>query len=185
MYLCHMQNTPFLDAVSVSKSYNDNLASGVNNISISIEPGTITAIVGESGSGKSTLLKLLYGLLSPDEGRVSFRGEKIWGPEVKLIPGHDSMKMVTQHTDDLNPFATVRENIAALLPNTDLEYKASETEKYLHQLNIYHIRNKRVADLSGGEKQRVAIARALVKKPEVLLLDEPFGRVCSKTSALL
>lgn len=172
-----MQQTPFLDAVSVSKNYNDSKASGVNNISIAIQPGKITAIVGESGSGKSTLLKLLFGLLSPDSGKVSFRGEEIWGPEIKLIPGHDAMRMVTQHTDDLNLFATVYENIAQLLPNTDIEYKASETEKHLKQLNIDKLRSKRVADLSGGEKQRVAIARSLVKKPEVLLLDEPFNQV--------
>jgi ABC-type Fe3+/spermidine/putrescine transport system ATPase subunit len=172
-----MQHTPFLDAVSVTKNYNDSKASGVNNISISIQPGKITAIVGESGSGKSTLLKLLFGLLSPDSGKVSFKGEEIWGPEIKLIPGHDSMKMVTQHTDDLNLFATVYENIAQLLPNTDIEYKASETEKHLRQLNIDKLRNKRVFDLSGGEKQRVAIARSLIKKPEVLLLDEPFNQV--------
>ncbi|MBW4890961.1 ABC transporter ATP-binding protein [Mucilaginibacter sp. HMF5004] len=172
-----MQHTSFLDAVSVTKNYNDKKASGVNNISISIAPGKITAIVGESGSGKSTLLKLLFGLLSPDSGKVSFRGEEIWGPEIKLIPGHDDMRMVTQHTDDLNLFATVYENIAQLLPNTDIDYKASETERYLKQLNIYKLKDKRVADLSGGEKQRVAIARSLITKPEVLLLDEPFNQV--------
>ncbi|WP_295653853.1 ABC transporter ATP-binding protein [uncultured Mucilaginibacter sp.] len=172
-----MQQTAFLEAVSVTKKYKGKKTSGINNVSISIQPGKITAIVGESGSGKTTLLKLLFGLLSPDEGKVSFKGEEIWGPETKLIPGHDDMKMVTQHTDDLNLFATVSENIASLLPNTDLDYKASETTKYLHQLNIHNLKDKRVADLSGGEKQRVAIARALVKKPEVLLLDEPFNQV--------
>ncbi len=172
-----MQNAPFLDAVSVTKNYNDKKASGVHNISISIQPGKITAIVGESGSGKSTLLKLLFGLLSPDSGKVSFRGEEIWGPEIKLIPGHDAMRMVTQHTDDLNLFATVYENIAQLLPNTDIDYKASETEKYLTKLNIDKLRDKRVFDLSGGEKQRVAIARSLITKPEVLLLEEPFNQV--------
>lgn len=99
------------------------------------------------------------------------------GPIEKLIPGHDHMKMVTQHTDDLNLFATVRENVSALLPNTNLEYKKNETERMLRQLNVLALQDKRVADLSGGEKQRVAIARALITKPVVLFLDEPFNQV--------
>jgi ABC-type Fe3+/spermidine/putrescine transport system ATPase subunit len=172
-----MGNGHFLDAVSVTKNYSYDKVSGVNNVTISFQPGKITAIVGESGSGKSTLLKLLYGLLDPDEGQVLFKGEVIMGPVEKLIPGHDRMKMVTQHTDDLNLFATVWQNISVLLPNTNLDYKNSETERYLHQLRIYHLRDHRVADLSGGEKQRLAIARALVIKPEILFLDEPFNQV--------
>lgn len=142
-----------------------------------VQPGKITAIIGESGSGKSTLLKLLYGLLSPDAGEVQFKGARIWGPEEKLIPGHDAMKMVTQHTDDLNLFAKVWDNVAAMLPATDLTAKQQKTEQVLQQLNMLHMAERRVADLSGGEKQRVAIARAIITRPQVLLLDEPFNQV--------
>jgi ABC-type sulfate/molybdate transport systems ATPase subunit len=172
-----MANPSFLDAISVTKNYSDDKESGVNNVLISIQEGKITAIVGESGSGKSTLLKLLYGLLSPDEGEVFFKGELIIGPQQKLIPGHDSMKMVTQHTDDLNLFATVWQNVSSMLPNTNIEYKETETTNALKQLKVYELKNQRVADLSGGEKQRVAIAKALITKPQVLFLDEPFNQV--------
>ncbi|MDB5010015.1 MAG: hypothetical protein JWQ06_804 [Mucilaginibacter sp.] len=172
-----METPPFLQAIAVSKLYPGERLAGVKKTSLTIQPGKITAIIGESGSGKSTLLRLLYGMLSPDEGEVQFKGERIWGPEEKLIPGHDSMKMVTQDTDGLNVFAKVWDNIAVLLPNTDVKAKEKNTEQVLNQLNMLRLAEKRVADLSGGEKQRVAIARALITRPEVLLLDEPFNQV--------
>lgn len=179
-----MASTPFLQAVSVSKRYPgpkdsswSKETSGLKKTFLQIEQGKITAIIGESGSGKSTLLRLLYGLLSPDNGEVLFKGERIWGPEEKLIPGHDAMKMVTQNTDDLNLFAKVWDNVAAMLPHTDLKGKQDKTESILTQLRMTHIADKRVVDLSGGEKQRVSIARALITSPELLLLDEPFNQV--------
>jgi ABC-type Fe3+/spermidine/putrescine transport system ATPase subunit len=172
-----MVKAPFLQAISVTKTYSGAAASGVKNISLDIEPGKITAIIGQSGSGKSTLLKLLYGLMSPDEGIVSFKSERIWGPEEKLIPGHDAMKMVTQHTNDLNLFARVWDNVSAMLPSTNVRLKEEKTEEILTQLNMMQLAKQRVADLSGGEKQRVAIARAIITRPEVLLLDEPFNQV--------
>ncbi|WP_374950005.1 ABC transporter ATP-binding protein [Mucilaginibacter sp.] len=172
-----MADASFLQAISVTKTYPGATASGVKNISLDIEQGKITAIIGSSGSGKSTLLKLLYGLMSPDEGVVNFEGERIWGPEEKLIPGHDSMKMVTQHTDDLNLFARVWDNVAAMLPSTNVKFKEEQTELVLTQLNMMNLAKQRVADLSGGEKQRVAIARAIITQPDVLLLDEPFNQV--------
>lgn len=176
-YLCRMSDTSFLQALAVSKTYQGERIAGVRGISLNIKPRRITAIIGESGSGKSTLLRLLYGLLSPDEGRVLFKGERIWGPEEKLIPGHDAMKMVTQDTDGLNLFAKVWDNIAVLMLNTDVAAKENRTNQVLQQLNILKLADKQAFFLSGGEKQRVAIARALITRPEVLLLDEPFNQV--------
>ena len=172
-----MSVTPFLQAIAITKTYPGTRFSGLKETYVAISQGKITAIIGESGSGKSTLLKLFYGLLSPDSGEALFKGERIWGPAEKLIPGHDAMKMVAQHTDDLNLFAKVTENIAAMLPGTDLKARDHKTEAIIKQLKLTAIAGKQVVSLSGGEKQRVAIARALVVNPEILLLDEPFNQV--------
>jgi len=172
-----MVTTPFLQAISISKKYPGTQVSGLKTTDLTIDQGKITAIIGESGSGKSTLLKLLYGLLSPDTGEVRFKGVRVWGPGEKLIPGHDSMKMVGQQSDDLNLYAKVKDNVAIMLPSTDLKAKQEKTEKIMEQLKITRLADKQVANLSGGEKQRLAIARAIVVSPDILLLDEPFNQV--------
>ncbi len=172
-----MADQPYLQAKAVSKIYNGRHGAGLHYVDLTVNQGKITAIIGESGSGKSTLLKLFYGLLSPKSGEITFNGEHLNGPDEKLIPGHESMKMVTQHTDDLNLHASVYDNVAVLLPNTNIALKEFRTEEILKQLKMWYLHDKRVAELSGGEKQRVAIARALVTKPEVLFLDEPFNQV--------
>lgn len=169
-------SNPFISLHNVSKHYLENSNSGLSDVNLNISKGEFIAVVGESGSGKSTLLKLIFGLLSPDSGEVQFNGIKVMGPEEKLIPGHDSMKMLSQDFN-LNVYAKVYENIASLLSNEDIKRKQELTLKTMELLGISHLANKRTVELSGGEQQRVALARAIITEPEVLLLDEPFSQL--------
>lgn len=167
-----------IDGQDLSSSFHSKqIVKAVDHVSFAINEGMITAIIGESGSGKSTLLKLIYGLLEPTSGEVRYKGWLVPTRKDKLIPGHDSMKLVSQGFDDLNHYAKVWDNVASQLPNTNLDYKKTRTEELLVRLKIDHLAQQRVADLSGGERQRVAIARALINDPEVLLMDEPFNQV--------
>lgn len=169
---------PLIHGSDVSSIFEGNIrVTAVDHVDFGIEEGKITAIIGESGSGKSTLLKLIYGLLEPNSGEVRYRGWLVPTRKDKLIPGHDSMKLVSQGFDDLNLYAKVWDNVASQLSNTNLDLKRTRTQEVLEQLRIDHLAQKRVADLSGGEKQRVAISRALINDPEVLLMDEPFNQV--------
>ncbi len=171
-----MPSQSLISLQQITKQYSTETFAGVQNINLEIEAGKIVAIVGESGSGKSTLLKLIYGLLAPDSGAVYFQGEIVPSPNQKLVPGHDSMKMVTQDFSS-NTYAKVYDNIASMLSNTDLKAKQGATLEMMEFLRIDHLADKRIADLSGGEQQRVAIAKAIITEPAVLFLDEPFSQV--------
>lgn len=178
MYKDAQTQFTLIQGTNVSFSFiAKEIVRAAKDLNFTIQQNKITAIIGESGSGKSTLLKLIYGLYGPDTGEIRYKGIKIPHPEEKLIPGHAAMKMVSQSFDDLNTYANVWDNVASQLSNTDLETKHKRTQAMLEQLRIDHLKNQRIADLSGGEKQRVAIAAALINDPEVLLLDEPFNQI--------
>lgn len=167
---------PLISLKNVSKHYSADSSEGVSGINLDIHKGDFIAIVGESGSGKSTLLKLIYGLLAPGSGEINFKGEHLDGPHEKLIPGHDSMKMLSQDFN-LNLYAKVYENIESMLSNENIRAKKQKTLEMMEFIGIDHLANKRIVELSGGEQQRVALARAIITEPEVLLLDEPFSQL--------
>lgn len=133
-------------------------------------------LLGPSGSGKTTLLKLLAGLLDTDKGEILLDGTPIEGPDKRLVPGYEEIRLV--HQDFQLKFKmSVAENIRYELLAYVQEYQQERIEFLLDLFSIEHLRNTDVAQLSGGEKQRVAIARGLAHEPDVLLMDEPFSNL--------
>jgi ABC-type sugar transport system ATPase subunit len=174
-----MQDEMILETISVTKNYFGDKSSGVNNVTILIPKGKVTAIVGESGSGKTTLLNLLYGLMQADTGEVFFKEERILMREEKLQPAHEAMRLVTQNNQDMDLKATVWESVRSGLRNEEIGQEDEEQKitDSLNMLDIFPLKDQPFGKLSGGEKQRVTIAKALISKPEVILLDEPFNQV--------
>ncbi|MCO4292468.1 ABC transporter ATP-binding protein [Solitalea sp. MAHUQ-68] len=161
---------------NLHKQYPGNEQFSLKNIHLDIKRGEIVSLVGASGGGKSTLLKLIYGILDADSGEILFNDKRVYGPSVNLLPGAKGMHFVQQDYN-LNPYAKVYDNIAPVLPNTDLEFKKNRIHEILELLNIFDLKDKQAINLSGGQQQRVAIARALASGPDLLLLDEPFSNL--------
>lgn len=148
----------------------------LRQISFRLNEGEIIAIAGESGSGKTTLLKLLGGLLKPESGKVWLRNEQIKNPEEKLIPGHDTIKLVSQDFD-LMPYLSVDDNILRESLSKNQSSRKKLLGQYHKKLKLKGVENSKATHTSGGQKQRVAMATALATSPEVLLLDEPFSNM--------
>lgn len=148
----------------------------LKDLSFSLDSGEHLAILGESGCGKSTLISIIYGLLHLEKGEINWNGEKLLGPNHKLIPGEPFMKMVSQDLD-IMPYTSVAENIAEYLNRRDKIADDARVNELLDVVELQDFKSTKVAHLSGGQKQRVAIARALAKEPKVLLLDEPFSSI--------
>ncbi|TSD67482.1 ABC transporter ATP-binding protein [Inquilinus sp. KBS0705] len=172
-----MNDELILETISVTKNFFGDKSSGVNNITIFVPKGKITAIVGESGSGKTTLLKLLSGMIKPDSGDVFFHGQPLPVRSAGFTAAHTVITMVSQDNHDIQAAASVWDNVGRGLPTEDVNYQLQKTTQALNLLGIYDLREQPFGKLSGGEKQRVTIAKALINRPEVLMLDEPFNQV--------
>ncbi|MEO7213551.1 ABC transporter ATP-binding protein [Mucilaginibacter sp.] len=166
-----------LETISITKNFFGDKSTGVNNITIFIPKGKITAIVGESGSGKTTLLKLLSGSMKPDSGDVFFHSQVLKQRSEGFAPEHAAIAIVTQDNRDMDMGESVWYNVSAGLPTGDINYQVQKTTQALNLLGIYGLKEQSFGKLSGGEKQRVTIAKALINRPEVLMLDEPFNQV--------
>lgn len=143
----------------------------LKDISFTQEKFQKVAIAGVSGSGKSTLLKIIAGLAQPDEGQVLFEGEKVKGPNDKLIPGHPGIAYLSQHFELRNNY-----RMEELLGYAN-KLPEEEAAKLYEICRISHLLKRKNDQLSGGEKQRIALARLLVTAPRLLLLDEPFSNL--------
>ena len=154
----------------ITKRFGDFVA--VDDVSLTVPDGELTALLGPSGSGKSTLLRIIAGLEVPDSGSVVL-GER---DVTNVPPQRRGIGFVFQH---YAPFKhmTVRDNVAFGL--TIRKRPRDEVKARVHDLlslvQIEQFADRYPSQLSGGQRQRMALARALAVEPEVLLLDEPFG----------
>jgi NitT/TauT family transport system ATP-binding protein/sulfonate transport system ATP-binding protein len=177
-----MAHAATLEIKDLNKQYQVQGASlsVLENISLSIKPGEFVSIVGSSGCGKSTLLKLLIGLEDQYQGEILLDGKRIVGTSLE--------RGIVFQEHRLFPWLTVEQNIAiGLLNNTKLsaDEKTKSIQEHIELVGLNDFAAAYPYQLSGGMSQRVAIARALVNRPEVLLLDEPFGALDAFTRVRL
>ncbi|WP_223294350.1 ABC transporter ATP-binding protein [Arcobacter nitrofigilis] len=153
----------------------------VKDVNLQIKKDEIVAIIGHSGCGKSTLLNMIAGLDTVSCGGVFLNNKEVNGP------GPERAVVFQNHS--LLPWLTVFQNIELAVKKVMPELSKKELEervdKFVNMVNLTHARDKFPSEISGGMKQRVGIARALSIRPEVLLMDEPFGALDSLTRANL
>jgi len=159
-----------IEARSVSKTFGNFAA--LDDVSVDVASGSLTALLGPSGSGKSTLLRVIAGLEVPDSGDVFISGREA----TALAPQKRGVGFVFQH---YAPFThmTVWENVAFGLKIRKRPKDAvrARVDELLELVQLAGLGKRYPSQLSGGQRQRMALARALAPEPEVLLLDEPFG----------
>lgn len=170
-----MQDENFVSIRDVSKTFGKVVA--VDQVSMEITRGEFFALLGPSGCGKTTLLRLLAGLEFPSSGEI-FIDEQ---PMSSVPPNHRPVGMVFQ-SYAIFPHLNVRQNIGYSLrrdrlPKAEFDHKVGEM---LELIKLPGYEDRAAHELSGGERQRIALARALIRRPKVLLLDEPLGALDKK-----
>lgn len=148
-----------------------------------IETGQFVCIYGPSGAGKTSVLRMLAGLLTPGDGHVIVDG-KVWfdkNDRINLTPQRRSIGMVFQEYS-LFPNMTVRGNLEFAL---DKDKSPELVDELLKMTELEQLQHQRPTLLSGGQKQRVALARALIRRPALMLLDEPLSALDSEMRAKL
>jgi sulfate transport system ATP-binding protein len=165
---------------NVSKRFGDFVA--LDDVSLDVESGALTALLGPSGSGKSTLLRIIAGLESADQGEILLAGKDA----TALAPQKRNVGFVFQHYAAFKHM-TVRENVAFGLkvrkrPRREI---ADRVDELLNLVQLQSLGDRYPAQLSGGQRQRMGLARALAPEPQVLLLDEPFGALDARVRAEL
>jgi putative ABC transport system ATP-binding protein len=177
--------TPIFTARGLTKTYHTGEVDvqALRSVDLDIRRGEFIVLLGPSGSGKSTLLNILGGLDVPTSGEVRFGDHRLTGAsEAELTEYRREHVGFVFQFYTLIPSLTVRENVALV---TDIVSDPMPIDEAIDRVGLTPRRDHFPAQLSGGEQQRVAIARAIVKKPEVLLCDEPTGALDYTTGKLV
>ena len=157
---------------NVTKTFGQTTA--VSNFSAELEDGHLICLLGPSGCGKSTLLNMLCGIIPVSQGQIFFDDKDV----TKLPPDQRNIGMVFQNYA-LYPHMTVAENIAFPLEiqKVKRDERKARVEEIAKLVHVDNLLRRYPSELSGGQQQRVAIARAMVKKPQLLLMDEPLSNL--------
>ncbi|MEE4113331.1 MAG: ABC transporter ATP-binding protein [Desulfobacteraceae bacterium] len=167
---------PIIRIQNVTKIFKRTITA-VKDVSLDIAEGEFFALLGPSGCGKTTLLRMLAGFENPTSGRIVVDGQDMEG----VAPNHRPVNMVFQ-SYAVFPHMTVAKNVAYGLKVTGMPEKEIKklVPEALELVKLVGFEHRMPSQLSGGQQQRVALARALVKKPKVLLLDEPLSALDAK-----
>lgn len=169
------EKIPDIQAADLVKAYGQRTV--VNGISLQASCGEIVGLLGPNGAGKTTTFYMVVGLVRPNAGTISFRGE-----DITRMPVYRRARLglgyLAQEASIFRKL-TVEENVLAILETMELAKAArlERAEELLASLNLTKVAKQRAYTLSGGERRKLEIARALVRKPAILMLDEPFSGV--------
>ena len=180
-----------LEINNLKKTF-DNGTEALNGVNLKVKKGEFLSILGPSGSGKTTLLRSINGLESIDNGKISFENEKINKdnlPEVQKKTG-----MIFQEFNLVNNLSAINNVLTGLLNSSSkflsmfylfTKEQKLEALKALETVGLLNKAYERVDELSGGQRQRIGIARAIIKRPKLLLADEPVASLDPKAANLI
>jgi putrescine transport system ATP-binding protein len=170
---------PIIRIENISKQFKYNDYKTVDDISLDILSGESFSLLGPSGCGKTTLMRIIAGFENPDSGKIFIDGE-----DMSNVPPYKRPVNMMFQSYALFPHMNIWNNVAfglkqEKLPKQEIKNRVDEVLEMIGMRNFSH---RKPTEISGGQKQRIALARSLVKRPKVLLLDEPLGALDRQTS---
>ena len=160
-------NTATIEVNNLAKQFKNALA--VDNISFTINKGTILGLLGPNGSGKSTTIGMMLGLIKPTSGTVIINNQNIENNRTSLL---EKMNFISPYIE-LPKRLTVEENLKVYGRLYGVKKLKEKIYNLMEKLNLTEFRSRKTGELSSGQKNRVSLAKALINDPEILLLDEP------------